>query len=55
MTKTTLIGEGIGFTHIARITGYLARTDRFNSAKLSEVRERVKHSISNGEPCKCAA
>ena len=32
--KDRKIGEGVPFTHIARITGYLATTKRFNSAKL---------------------
>jgi hypothetical protein len=29
---------------IRRITGYLSRTDTWNNAKLSELRDRVKHS-----------
>ncbi len=34
------------FERIRRITGYLVGTlDRFNNAKLSEVRERVKHGL----------
>lgn len=47
MTKDTLIGEGVGFTHICRITGYLAKIERFNSAKRAEVRDRVKHDIDS--------
>jgi hypothetical protein len=47
MTKDTLIGEGVGFTHICRITGYLAKIERFNSAKRAEVRDRVKHDINH--------
>lgn len=40
-----LIGEGIGFERIRRITGYLVGTlDRFNNAKRAEERDRVKHS-----------
>lgn len=39
------IGEGVPFTHIARITGYLATTKRFNSAKLHELHDRVKHKV----------
>lgn len=54
MTKDTLIGTGVNFTHIARITGYLARIDRFNSAKLCEVEERVKHSLSAPQVAKAA-
>ncbi len=35
----------IPFERIRRITGYLVGTlDRFNNAKLAEVRDRVKHS-----------
>lgn len=41
----TLIGENIGFERTRRITGYLVGTlDRFNNAKRSEERDRVKHS-----------
>lgn len=39
------IGEGIGFERIRRITGYLVGTvDRFNNAKRTEERDRVKHT-----------
>lgn len=42
-----MVGEGIGFERIRRITGYLVGTlDRFNNAKFAEVNDRVKHSIS---------
>ena len=38
------IGEGVGFERTRRITGYLVGTvDRFNNAKRSEERDRVKH------------
>lgn len=38
--------DGIGFDRIRRITGYLVGTlDRFNDAKLAEVRDRVKHQV----------
>lgn len=41
-----LIGEGVGFERIRRITGYLVGTlDRFNNAKRAEESERVKHSV----------
>lgn len=41
-----MVGEGVGFERIRRITGYLVGTlDRFNNAKRSEVEERVKHSL----------
>ena len=45
--KTTkkMVGEGVGFERIIRITGYLVGTvDRFNNAKRAEVEDRVKHS-----------
>ncbi len=39
-----MVGEGVGFERIRRITGYLVGTvDRFNDAKRAEVRDRVKH------------
>ena len=42
-----MIGEGVGFERIRRITGYLVGTlDRFNDAKRAEVGERVKHTVS---------
>lgn len=41
-----LIGEGVKFERIRRITGYLVGTvERFNNAKRAEVMERVKHGI----------
>lgn len=39
-----LLGGGVRFERIRRITGYLVGTlDRFNDAKRAEERERVKH------------
>ena len=39
-----IVGEGVGFERIRRITGYLVgTTDRFNNAKRAEVHDRVKH------------
>lgn len=39
-----LVGEGVGFERIRRITGYLVGTlDRFNNAKRAEERDRVRH------------
>ena len=41
-----MVGEGVKFERVRRITGYLVGTiDRFNDAKASEVKERVKHGI----------
>ena len=42
-----LIGEGVGFERIRRITGYLVGTlDRFNNAKRAEEHDRVKRNVS---------
>ena len=42
-----MVGQGVGFERIRRITGYLVGTrDRFNDAKRAEVGERVKHTVS---------
>lgn len=39
-----IIGKGVPFQRIRRITGYLVGTlDRFNNAKAAEERDRVKH------------
>lgn len=44
-----MVGEGVEFERIRRITGYLVGTiDRFNDAKRAEVQERVKHGLSAG-------
>ena len=41
-----IVGEGVKFERIRRITGYLVgTTDRFNNGKKAEERDRVKHSI----------
>ena len=42
--KDQMVGEGVKFERIRRITGYLVGTvDRFNNAKRAELRDRVKH------------
>ena len=42
-----LVGEGVGFERIRRITGYLVGTmDRFNDATRAEEHDRVKHGLS---------
>ena len=39
-----IVGEGVKFERIRRVTGYLVGTlDRFNDAKKVEVHDRVKH------------
>lgn len=46
LVKNNLVGEGVSFQRIRRITGYLVgTTDRFNNAKREEVKDRVKHGI----------
>ena len=46
MTK----GKGIKFDRIRRITGYLVGTlDKWNNAKRSEEKDRVKHGIKREE------
>lgn len=48
-TSVEMVGEGVGFERIRRITGYLVGTlDRFNNAKHAEVNDRTKHSLSSG-------
>ena len=43
-----MVGEGVGFERIRRITGYLVGTlDRFNNGKRAEVQDRVKHGLSH--------
>jgi len=47
----TVIGKGVKFERIRRITGYLVgTTDRFNNAKQAEERDRVKH-VPKPEGC----
>lgn len=44
-----LVGEGVRFERIRRITGYLVGSvDRFNDAKAAEVRDRVTHINMKG-------
>lgn len=43
--KRESVGSGVKFERIRRITGYLVgTTERWNSAKRAEERDRVKHS-----------
>lgn len=45
--KNGMVGEGVKFERIRRITGYLVGTlDRFNDAKQAEEHDRVKHGVS---------
>ncbi|MBQ3059874.1 MAG: nrdD protein [Desulfovibrio sp.] len=48
-----IIGQGVRFERIRRITGYLVgTTDRFNDAKRAEERDRVKHSSEGLYACR---
>lgn len=41
-----MVGKGVKFERIRRITGYLVGTvNRFNNAKRAEERDRVKHDL----------
>lgn len=43
--KNGVVGKGVKFERIRRITGYLVGTlERFNNAKKAEEKDRVKHS-----------
>ena len=43
--KKKVVGDGVNFERIRRITGYLVGTlDRFNNAKKEEVKDRVTHA-----------
>ena len=49
VNEQQMVGEGVGFERIRRITGYLVGTlDRFNDAKRAEVNDRVKHGVTGG-------
>ena len=40
-----IVGEGVGFERIRRVTGYLAGdVKRFNNGKRAEEHDRVKHT-----------
>ena len=46
LPENGMVGENVKFDRIRRITGYLVGTlDRFNDAKRTEERDRVKHNI----------
>lgn len=41
-----MVGKGVKFERIRRITGYLVGTlDRFNNGKRAEEKDRVKHDL----------
>ena len=44
--KDAMVGAGVPFERIRRITGYLVGTiERFNDAKKAEVNDRVAHCV----------
>ena len=44
--ETRMVGQGVPFERIRRITGYLVgRLERFNAAKKKEVADRVVHGF----------
>lgn len=46
VTDDKLVGVGVGFNRIHRITGYLVGDDeRWNDAKRAELNDRVKHEM----------
>lgn len=46
--KDGMVGAGVKFQRIRRITGYLVgTTDRFNNGKRAEERDRVKHDMAD--------
>lgn len=48
-----IIGEGVSFSRIRRITGYLVGDmDRWNNAKRAEEADRVKHFSSKDCVCR---
>ena len=41
-----IVGNGVGFERIRRITGYLTGVlDRWNNAKRAEEKDREKHNV----------
>lgn len=48
MLNKVLLGEGVPFERIRRITGYLTGSvDRWNDSKKDELKHRVKHNIKD--------
>lgn len=53
MEESSVVGKGVHFTRIRRITGYLVGgLERFNDAKRAEERDRVKHFKAGSLPQK---
>ena len=50
MENKEMIGKGVKFERIRRITGYLVGTvERFNDGKKAEEHDRVKHGFQENE------
>lgn len=48
--QTSMVGVGVPFERVRRITGYLVGTlDRFNNSKRAEEKDRLKHTILRGD------
>lgn len=48
-----VLGNGVGFERIRRVTGYLSGdVSRFNNAKRAEEKDRVKHTREVEKDCK---
>ena len=46
--NSAVVGEGVKFERIRRITGYLVGTmDHWNNAKSAEEKDRVKHDVNS--------
>ena len=42
-----MVGEGVKFERVRRITGYLTgTTERWNGSKIEELNDRVKHGVT---------
>ena len=49
MMESKMVGEGVKFERIRRITGYLVGAmDKWNDGKRAEEKDRVKHDVSTG-------
>ena len=52
--EVKMVGEGVAFERVRRITGYLVGTmDHWNSAKAAEEADRVKHAVDAPSACGC--
>lgn len=46
IVKNGLVGEGVDFERVRRITGYLTTTKRANNAKSAEFADRIPHPLT---------